>query len=136
MLELTESVAHARRRRGVLAAARRSKALGVRLAIDDFGTGYSSLSYLHRFPVDILKIAKPFVDGLGHGEAEEAFAATMVKLAEALDLVVVAEGIEEAEQRDGLRALGCALGQGYYFARPLPETEARAYLERRLRAAA
>ena len=83
----------------------------------------------------MLKIAKPFVDRVGHGEVGR-LAAAIVSLGESLRLEIVAEGIEEAEQRDGLRALGCALGQGYYFARPLPETEARAYLERRLRAAA
>ena len=113
----------------------RLKDLGVRIAIDDFGTGFSSLSYLHRFPVDTLKIAKPFVDRVGHGEVGR-LAAAIVSLGESLRLEIVAEGIEQAEQRDALRALGCALGQGYYFARPLPEIEARAYLERRLRAAA
>ena len=117
------------------AALERLKELGVSIAVDDFGTGYSSLSYLQRFPVDMLKIAKPFVDRVGRGEIGR-LAAAIVSLGESLRLETVAEGIEEAEQRDGLRALGCALGQGFYFARPLPESEARAYLERRLRAAA
>ena len=134
MLELTESVLMGDGETAVLRL-ERLKDLGVRIAIDDFGTGFSSLSYLHRFPVDTLKIAKPFVDRVGHGEVGR-LAAAIVSLGESLRLEIVAEGIEEAEQRDGLRALGCALGQGYYFARPLPETEARAYLERRLRAAA
>ncbi len=134
MLELTESVLMGD---GETAVRRleRLKELGVSIAIDDFGTGFSSLSYLHRFPVDMLKIAKPFVDRVGRGEVGR-LAAAIVSLGESLRLETVAEGIEEAEQRDGLRALGCALGQGFYFARPLPESEARAYLERRLRAAA
>ena len=113
----------------------RLKELGVRIAIDDFGTGFSSLSYLHRFPVDTLKIAKAFVDRVGRGD-NGRLAAAIVSLGESLRLEVVAEGIEEVEQRDGLRALGCALGQGFYFSRPLPEAETFAYLERRLRAAA
>ena len=134
MLELTESVLMGD---GETAVRRleRLKELGVSIAIDDFGTGFSSLSYLHRFPVDTLKIAKPFVDRVGRGEIGR-LAAAIVSLGESLRLETVAEGIEEAEQRDGLRALGCALGQGYYFSRPLPEAEARTYLERRLRAAA
>jgi EAL domain-containing protein (putative c-di-GMP-specific phosphodiesterase class I) len=134
MLELTESVLMGD---GETAVRRleRLKELGVSIAIDDFGTGFSSLSYLHRFPVDTLKIAKPFVDRVGRGEIGR-LAAAIVSLGESLRLETVAEGIEEAEQRDGLRALGCALGQGFYFARPLSEDETRVYLERRMRAAA
>ncbi len=95
------------------------KQVGVRLAIDDFGTGYSSLSYLQRFPIDILKIAKPFVDGIGGMKAEPALARAIIALGETLCLRTIAEGIEVQEQLDGLQALGCQLGQGYYFARPL-----------------
>jgi diguanylate cyclase (GGDEF)-like protein/PAS domain S-box-containing protein len=95
------------------------KALGVRLAIDDFGTGYSSLSYLQRFPIDILKIAKPFVDGVGSARAESALARAIIALGETLCLTTIAEGIEVQEQLVGLQQLGCELGQGYYFAQPL-----------------
>jgi EAL domain-containing protein (putative c-di-GMP-specific phosphodiesterase class I) len=95
------------------------KAVGVRLAIDDFGTGYSSLSYLQRFPIDILKIAKPFVDDVGTGEGHPALARAIIALGESLSLRTIAEGIELREQWLGLRALGCEMGQGYFFARPL-----------------
>ncbi len=95
------------------------KALGVTLAIDDFGTGYSALSYLQRFPIDVLKIDKSFVDGLGRGGAQGSLAHTIVALGQALSLRTVAEGVEDAAQRAALRASGCALGQGYLFARPL-----------------
>jgi EAL domain-containing protein (putative c-di-GMP-specific phosphodiesterase class I) len=134
MLELTESVLMGDGEVAVLRLAR-LKDIGVSIAIDDFGTGFSSLNYLHRFPVDMLKIAKPFVDRVGRGESGR-LAAAIVSLGDSLRLETVAEGIEAAEQRDALRALGCALGQGFYFARPMPATETRMYLERRLRAAA
>ncbi|MEP7224351.1 MAG: EAL domain-containing protein [Actinomycetota bacterium] len=89
--------------------------LGVRLALDDFGTGYSSLSHLSDFPIDILKIAKPFVDRI---ERDSTFVDAILGLASTLDLSVVAEGIETREQAEMLRSLGCTLGQGYYYARP------------------
>jgi EAL domain-containing protein (putative c-di-GMP-specific phosphodiesterase class I) len=89
------------------------------LAIDDFGTGYSSLSYLERFPVDMLKIAKPFVDGLGNGSGRSPLVEAVIKLGGALGLQTVAEGIEREDQLDRLRSLHCEQGQGYYFAHPL-----------------
>jgi diguanylate cyclase (GGDEF)-like protein len=95
------------------------RALGVSIAIDDFGTGYSSLRYIRRFPADVLKIAKPFVDGL-HDETDTALVRTIVALADSLGLRTVAEGIEDHRQLARLRELGCLLGQGYLFARPLP----------------
>jgi EAL domain-containing protein (putative c-di-GMP-specific phosphodiesterase class I) len=98
---------------------RRLKALGVRLAVDDFGTGYSSLQYLRGFPLDILKVAKSFVDGLdGTGDDGTALARAIIDLGGSFDLDVVGEGIELAEQRDALVELGCRLGQGFLFARP------------------
>jgi diguanylate cyclase (GGDEF)-like protein/PAS domain S-box-containing protein len=96
------------------------KKLGVQLAIDDFGTGYSSLGYLDRFPVDIVKIAKPFIDGVAHGPDESAVAAAMITLGGTLGLKTVAEGIEDADQLAELRALACDQGQGFYLARPVP----------------
>jgi predicted signal transduction protein with EAL and GGDEF domain len=92
--------------------------LGVRVAIDDFGTGYSSLAALRSLPVDILKLAKPFVDDLGEGPGQEAFAQAIVALAGSLGMVTVAEGIEHAHQAERLRSMGCELGQGYHFAMP------------------
>jgi diguanylate cyclase (GGDEF)-like protein len=95
---------------------------GIRVAIDDFGTGYSSLSYLRRLPVDILKIAKPFVDDLAGG-AEEDFTRAIVTIADALQLHVIAEGIEAASQVTRLLSLGCLAGQGYHLCHPLPAVE-------------
>jgi len=92
--------------------------LGVRLALDDFGTGYSSLSYLHALPLDILKIAKPFVDTLEGGGPEASFARMIIELARTLDLDVIAEGIESSAQLDALRGLGCQYGQGFLMAEP------------------
>jgi diguanylate cyclase (GGDEF)-like protein len=117
-LEITETVIVQDGGRA-LAQLERLKELGVRLAIDDFGTGYSSLRYLGRFPVDVLKVAKPFVDGV-LDDRDAALVRTVVSLAESLHLSTVAEGIELAEQRERLVELGCTLGQGYLFARPLP----------------
>jgi EAL domain-containing protein (putative c-di-GMP-specific phosphodiesterase class I) len=107
---------------------RELKALGVRLAVDDFGTGYSSLSRLHAFPIDILKIPKPFVDGVARGPEHSALARAILDLSNALGLQVVAEGIEEGEQSAELRRLGCRIGQGYHFARAVPADEFEALL--------
>jgi EAL domain-containing protein (putative c-di-GMP-specific phosphodiesterase class I) len=96
------------------------KALGVHLSIDDFGTGYSSLSYLKRFPIDVLKIDRSFVDGFGTDAEDEAIVTAVVRLAQALGLETVAEGIENTQQLAGMIELGCNAGQGYYFAKPLP----------------
>ena len=92
--------------------------LGVRLALDDFGTGYSSLSYLHALPLDILKIAKTFVDTLEGGGPEASFARMIIELARTLELDVIAEGIESTAQLEALRALGCQYGQGFLMAEP------------------
>jgi EAL domain-containing protein (putative c-di-GMP-specific phosphodiesterase class I) len=98
------------------------KKLGVRIAVDDFGTGFSSLSYLQRFPVDVLKIAKSFVDEITTENKDARLVQAVIRIASSLDLATVAEGIELPEQRDRLRELGCTLGQGYFFAQPmLPE---------------
>jgi EAL domain-containing protein (putative c-di-GMP-specific phosphodiesterase class I) len=93
--------------------------LGVRLALDDFGTGHASLGHLRDFPLDILKIAKPFVDRLERGRDDVTFLDAILQLATTLELTVVAEGIERPQQVDILRRLNCALGQGFYFSRPL-----------------
>jgi EAL domain-containing protein (putative c-di-GMP-specific phosphodiesterase class I) len=95
------------------------KALGVSLAIDDFGTGYSSLSYLQRYPIDILKIDKAFVDVIDQGGDGPVLASAIVALGETLRMNTVAEGIETEAQRGHLLTLGCELGQGYLFAPPL-----------------
>ena len=105
------------------------KMIGVRLALDDFGTGYSSLSYLHRFPIDILKIDRSFVERLVRdregieGVDAVALARAILSLAEALGLDTVAEGIEFEAQREILLGLGCKTGQGYVFGKAMPIDE-------------
>jgi diguanylate cyclase (GGDEF)-like protein len=94
--------------------------LGVQLEIDDFGTGYSSISYLRRLPVNVVKIDKSLIDGLGTDEEQGSFVEAVLHLIHACGLKAVAEGIETAEQADELVRLGCASGQGYYFGRPAP----------------
>jgi hypothetical protein len=94
------------------------RALGVRLAIDDFGTGYSSLGYLRRFPVDIVKLDRAFVAGLGSDTADDAIAAAVINLGHALGLSVIAEGVETEEQLTVLRALRCDRAQGYLWSAP------------------
>jgi EAL domain-containing protein (putative c-di-GMP-specific phosphodiesterase class I) len=103
----------------VLDILRRIKQLGARLAIDDFGTGYSSLSYLHRFPVDILKIDRSFVERLSLTSDNAELARTVVRLGQSLQLVTVAEGVEDSAQFLALRRMGCDVGQGFYFGRPM-----------------
>jgi diguanylate cyclase (GGDEF)-like protein len=94
------------------------RALGVKIALDDFGTGYSSLSYLHSLPLDTLKIAKPFIDGLTSGRRESSFVGMIVDLAKTLELEVIAEGIETSAQLAALREMNAGLGQGYFLGRP------------------
>ncbi|HKV73397.1 MAG TPA: EAL domain-containing protein, partial [Gemmatimonadales bacterium] len=119
VLEITESVLM-QQTGSVLEQLQQMKALGVGLAIDDFGTGYSSLSYLQRFPIDILKIAKPFIDEVGAGVERSALARAIIGLGDTLKLRTIAEGIEIAEQRSALISLGCEMGQGYFFAQAMP----------------
>jgi len=108
---------------GALIAMRRLRELGVSLTIDDFGTGYSSLSRLAEFPIESLKIPKPFVDKLVGEDADEAFVDAILRLGESLGLAAVAEGIEHPAQAERLRQLGCRFGQGYLFGRPAPADE-------------
>jgi EAL domain-containing protein (putative c-di-GMP-specific phosphodiesterase class I) len=107
----------------------RLKELGIQLAVDDFGTGYSSLQYLNRFPIDILKIAKSFVDGLAGENEESALVRAITDLADNFALRVVAEGIESPEQVPRLRALGCQLAQGFHFSPPVEDEQVSALLE-------
>jgi diguanylate cyclase (GGDEF)-like protein/PAS domain S-box-containing protein len=101
--------------------------IGVRLALDDFGTGHSSLAYLRTFPVEVLKIDRTFIEGLGHDAGDQAITAAIVNVARMLGLSTIAEGVETDEQAAALVALGCDLGQGYHFARPM-EAQALAAL--------
>jgi diguanylate cyclase (GGDEF)-like protein/PAS domain S-box-containing protein len=99
------------------------KGLGVKLAIDDFGTGYSSLSYLKHFPVDAIKIDRSIVEGLGHDRGDSAIVSATITLAHALGLEVIAEGVETDVEAAELLALGCDVGQGYYWWTPQPAGE-------------
>ena len=122
-LEITESVLMHDTKAAIIRL-NELKGLGVRLAIDDFGTGYSSLSYLKDLPVDIVKIAKPFVDDIAESPQEAALAGAIVTLSETLDLKTVAEGIEYPAQLRALQRLGCDYGQGWLFAKAVPADEA------------
>lgn len=94
------------------------KELGVTVALDDFGTGYSSLNYLRRLPIDVVKVDKSFVDGIGVDEKSECIAESIIELSHNLDLVVVAEGVETGEQLGYLNKMNCDIIQGYYFSKP------------------
>jgi predicted signal transduction protein with EAL and GGDEF domain len=117
-LEITETVL-LEDSDSALEALRDLKALGVGLVLDDFGTGYSSLGYVKRFPIDVLKIDRSFVDGLGHDAEDDAIVSAVLSMGRALGLDVVAEGVETREQARHLQSLGCTLAQGFLFARPL-----------------
>ena len=99
------------------------RAMGVRLAVDDFGTGYSSLQHLKRLPIDLLKIARPFVVGMEDRSADPAIARAIVYLARSFELGVIAEGIENPQQVERLIELGCTHGQGFHLALPMPPGE-------------
>jgi diguanylate cyclase (GGDEF)-like protein/PAS domain S-box-containing protein len=128
VLEMTESIL-LDNTDDVLARLRQLKSAGLQLAIDDFGTGYSSLSYLHRFPVDILKIDRSFVERLGGQDSEEKLVATILSLGTGLGLNTVAEGVENHGQLLALRRLGCHVAQGYHLGRPMPAEALSALLQ-------
>ncbi len=128
VLEITESVAMEETERAI-GTFRELKKLGVRLAIDDFGTGYSSLSYLRSFPLDILKIDRRFVTGVQQEAGSRVIVESMIDLAHALNLTVVAEGAETAQEVESLRGMDCDLAQGYYFARPMSAEDFANYLK-------
>jgi len=126
-LEITES-AVMDNAEAAITELKRIKDLGVKLSIDDFGTGYSSLSYLHRFPIDTLKVDRSFVSAMEDSSENGEIVRTVIALAIALDLSVIAEGIESVDQFHRLRRLGCEFGQGYLFSKPVPAHEARRLL--------
>ncbi|MDH4260220.1 MAG: EAL domain-containing protein [Gammaproteobacteria bacterium] len=119
VIEVTESVL-LRNTESMLVKLNQLKKTGVRIAIDDFGTGYSSLAYLHRFPIDIVKIDRSFIERLGGVEDGAELARAIITLGDTLGLEVIAEGIEHEDQQRELVELGCVAGQGYFYAKPGP----------------
>jgi EAL domain-containing protein (putative c-di-GMP-specific phosphodiesterase class I) len=111
MAEVEETIRKLRELRG----------MGLHIALDDFGTGYSSLAYLSRLPLDALKIDRAFVRGMIENSADMSIITSIVSLARALRLKLVAEGVETDAQAERLVALGCEQGQGYLFSKPVPE---------------
>lgn len=105
------------------------KELGVSFALDDFGTGYSSLNYLKRLPVNQLKIDKSFMDKVLEDHSDQKIVETIIALAQALNLVVIAEGVESTEQADFLKSVSCNKAQGYLYSRPLKEADVRPFLQ-------
>jgi diguanylate cyclase (GGDEF)-like protein len=122
VLEITEALV-LREEPWVAARLAELKQLGVRLAIDDFGAGYSSLAAVRQLPLDIVKIDQSFIDSIGTSVESAPFVAKIVELGHTLNLVVVAEGVQTAEQFEQLRRAGCELGQGYYFAAPTSDVQ-------------
>jgi len=122
VLEITETML-LREREKMVTRLRELTSSGVRIAIDDFGTGYSSLSYLQFLPAHFLKIDRAFVAGLENGAEDSALAHAIVRMAAALGLQAIAEGVETDGQRARLRAMGCSLAQGHLFAEPKPAEE-------------
>ncbi len=129
-LEITENVLMDDPERATVALAA-LRSMGIAIAVDDFGTGYSSLSYLQRFPVDVLKIDRAFIEPLNRSEpASTALVSTIIGLARTMDLDIIAEGIERADQLERLVELGCPMGQGYLMSPPLDVVAAGEYLAR------
>ena len=116
-LEITESVMMGERSTA-LDILRALKDLGLTLVMDDFGTGYSSITYLKSFPVDILKMDRSIIEGIDEDPENQAIVSATMRLAHALGLKVVAEGVETAGELDKLRSMGCDVAQGYYWQRP------------------
>jgi diguanylate cyclase (GGDEF)-like protein len=115
---------------------RKLRALGVRIAIDDFGSGYSSLSYLRHFPIDQLKIDQEFIAGLERQNEARVIVRAVIALAQALQIEIVAEGVESPAQAADLRSWGCELGQGFHFGRPLSAKATTSLLDSKLAIAA
>jgi len=122
-IEVTESVFLGRTADSVESALRMLSDQGIRIALDDFGTGYASLSHLQRFPVDVLKIDRAFVRDLGKGSDVEAISAAVINLGHCMGLEVVAEGVETRAQEAHLVALGCDVGQGFFYSGAVPAEE-------------
>jgi diguanylate cyclase (GGDEF)-like protein/PAS domain S-box-containing protein len=118
-LEITESVLMMQSEEN-LSILQKLAGMGINMAVDDFGVGYSSLAYLQRFPIGTLKIDRSFVSGIGRDPNDTALVTAIIAMAQSLNLSVVGEGVENADQAAFLKAQGCRAGQGYYFGEPVP----------------
>jgi diguanylate cyclase (GGDEF)-like protein/PAS domain S-box-containing protein len=127
-LEITETVMM-QDAEGARAVLNQLRGLGIKTAVDDFGTGYSSLTYLRQFPIDVLKIDQSFITRLGIDSENTAIVGAVVSLAKTLNLEVIGEGIEDGRQATALQSMGCDLGQGFYFAKPLGADEVAELLQ-------
>ena len=105
------------------------KEIGVKFSLDDFGTGYSSMNYLKHLPVNNLKIDKSFLDRVIEDTSDQQIVSTIITLAQTLDLVVIAEGVESSEQAVFLKKANCNQAQGYLYSKPIPEKEASKLLK-------
>ena len=101
------------------------KSMGIKIAIDDFGTGYSSLSYLNKFPADLLKVDKSFIDKMNSSESSKKYVAAIISIGHIMNFGVISEGVEDQEQLDTLSSIGCDYIQGYIWGKPLPPEEAK-----------
>ena len=111
---------------------REIKNMGVQVAIDDFGTGYSSLSYLYKYPANLLKIDKSFIDEMSSGEASKQYVAAIISIGHSMGFKVISEGVEEEEQIETLRKIGCDYIQGYIWGKPLQPEEAKKLLPEKI----
>ena len=127
-IELTES-SFMQREEQTVEMLHALRAKGIRLAIDDFGTGYSSLSYLTRFPIDVLKIDKSFIDNIPYEKESSTIVVAIIEMSKALGFQVLAEGVEQQEQLDFLAEKGCNIYQGYIKSKPIPAKEFEKLLE-------
>jgi EAL domain-containing protein (putative c-di-GMP-specific phosphodiesterase class I) len=127
-IEVTEGVFLNEEAELVLQILREMKAQGIRIALDDFGTGFASLTHLRKFPVDTIKIDRTFTSRFLRHPEDHAIVQSILHLAAALQLEVVAEGIEREEQREILAAFGCAIGQGFLFGKPMPAAAAHTWM--------
>ena len=117
------------RQRSIIDQLNAIKALGVSLALDDFGTGYASLSYLQEFPFDFIKVDKSFVDNITTQPTQQHIVKAIKTLGNALNMQIVAEGIETTEQQNVLTTIGCEYGQGYLFGKPMTAAQATELLK-------
>ena len=122
LLEVTESAVMTNLD-GMIAKLDELRAMGLRVAVDDFGTGYSSLEYLRRLPIDMVKVASPFIQGIGVRDGDTELARAILQLGDLVGIETIAEGVQSAEQRDVLLDIGCRLGQGFFFSEPMTEAQ-------------